>query len=925
MSDYKDTLNLPTTAFPMKANLVSSEPLRLKQWEANNLYGKIRQARQGAPSFILHDGPPYANGNIHLGHAVNKTLKDIVIKVKTLAGFDAPYVPGWDCHGLPIEVNVEKKVGRAGQKISAQEFRQKCREYAQSQVEKQREDFKRLGVLGDWQHPYLTMDYQFEANVIRALRNILANGHLQQGFKPVHWCFDCQSSLAEAEVEYRDKQSASIDVKFSIVDETEFLHHFKAADLGHGPISIVIWTTTPWTLPANRAVALHPELDYALVQIADERYLFAHDMLGHIMERYGIEHYAVLAVVRGQAFDRLTVQHPFLDRHSLIIMGEHVTTEAGTGAVHTAPAHGDDDYRAGLHYDLVIDNIVQGNGCYVTDLPLLGGKHITVANHLIIELLKQNNKLLQYCQLQHSYPHCWRHKTPIIFRATSQWFVSMQRKHLEQQALQALDKIQWLPTWGQERMRNMLVDRPDWCISRQRTWGVPIPLFIHKQTQALHPDMLTIMEKVATQVEQAGIDAWYELDDQELLGDAVKDYDKLTDVLDVWFDSGLSHYCVLDARKELHAPADLYLEGSDQYRGWFQTALLTRLAITGEAPYKALITHGFTVDASGRKMSKSLGNTIEPEKIYQTLGADILRLWIASTDYTGEMTISDEIFKRNADVYRRLRNTARFLLSNLYDFDPKQHLVPAEKMVALDLWAIDCALDYQQQIINAYDQYQFHIAMQKIHHFCSIEMGSFYLDIIKDRQYTCKTDGLARRSTQTAIYHIVEALVRWMAPVLAFTADELWSYLPGQREESVHLATWYTRLTTLNEKAAFTQEAWQQIMQIRTEVNKALEDSRAQGSIGSGLEAEVQLEVEANTYAALSKLGDELRFVLITSQVTLTKVAEGFNVQVFASPHAKCERCWHRRADVDSNKNYPLICSRCVENIAGEGEVRYFA
>ena len=917
MTDYKQTLNLPKTGFPMKANLAQREPEMLERWQTADLYAARMAAHADAKHYICHDGPPYANGNIHLGHAVNKVLKDIICRSQFLNGFAAPYVPGWDCHGLPIEINVEKKVGKPGVKVSAKEFRQACRDYAAKQVDGQRADFKRLGVLGEWDNPYLTMQFPYEASVIRALKEITAKGYLKQGFKPIYWCFNCQSSLADAEVEYQDKISPSVDVKFTAVNDADLTTVFAVPDAGEGPISLVIWTTTPWTLPANQAVAVNPELNYALVQVGEQRFVLAEAMVESAMARYGVEDYTVLATVKGELLNKLPLQHPFMDRQVPIVLGDHVTTDAGTGAVHTAPAHGEDDFRVGRKYDLSLESPVGANGVFQADLAELGGQFVFKANPAIIELLQQHGKLVQLTELQHSYPHCWRHKTPVVYRATPQWFVGMEK--LAQQALATLPSINWKPAWGEERMANMLTDRPDWCISRQRAWGVPIPLFTHKDTNELHPDTINIMEDVAKQVEQQGIEAWFEYDPKPLLGDNADDYVKCTDVLDVWFDAGCSHYAVLEQRPELQSPADVYLEGSDQYRGWFQSSLLTGVAIKGESPYKNLVTHGFTVDSKGRKMSKSVGNVIAPEKILKQYGADILRLWIASTDFSGEMTVSDEILKRNADVYRRLRNTARFLLSNINDFDFDNDKLAADNMVAIDRWIVMRAYESQQEIIKDFSQCNFHAAMQKVHHFCSVELGSFYLDIIKDRQYTCKTDGTARRSAQTAMVLILEALVRWLAPVLCFTADEIWQNIPGERSSSVHLETWFTDLE-LGYQEGFDNVYWQQVLAIRDDVNKQIEAARKVGEIGSALDAEILIAAPADKLAVLEKIGnDELRFVFITSDANVVASETGeLQVVVKKSGFVKCERCWHHR------ENVVKICERCEANISGSGEERLF-
>ena len=946
MTDYKQTLNLPKTSFPMKANLSQREPAMLKRWDEMDLYGQIRKARAGRELFILHDGPPYANGEIHIGHAVNKILKDIIVKARTMSGYDAPYIPGWDCHGLPIELNVEKKVGKVGRKVDAPTFRKACREYAQKQVNKQREGFIRLGVLGDWPNPYQTMDFRFEADIVRALGQIIEKGHLQQGSKPVHWCTDCGSALAEAEVEYEDRSSPAIDVRFSVLDEEALLarcDHVEGHD-GKGPISVVIWTTTPWTLPANQAVALNAELDYVVVQcdgVAEhgpERLVVADALLKDVMLRYGIEQYQVMAYCKGSDLEGLKLAHPFYDREVPIILGDHVTTEAGTGAVHTAPGHGQEDYVVGARYGLKIDNPVGGNGVFLPDTELFAGEHVFNANAHVVEELNTRGKLVHETRLQHSYPHCWRHKTPIIFRATPQWFISMNQQGLQSAALEAIKKVQWMPDWGQARIESMVSNRPDWCISRQRTWGVPITLFVHKQTGKLHPDTQKLIEQAAQRIEAEGVDGWFEMEASELLGDQAADYDKVMDTLDVWFDSGVSHYCVLDREESLRRPADLYLEGSDQHRGWFQSSLLSSVAMHGEAPYKAVLTHGFTVDAKGQKMSKSRGNVIAPQKIMNSMGADILRLWVAATDYRGEMNVSDEILKRIADSYRRIRNTARYLLSNLNGFDPEQNLVAQQDMLALDRWAVDRALQLQEELQQGYEQYQFHQVYQKLHHFCAVDLGGFYLDIIKDRQYTTQENSLARRSTQTALYHIVQAMVRWMAPVLSFTAEELWSHIPAQSGDSVFLSEWYEDLFALQQDD-MGREFWSSIIDVREAVNKELEQLRESGGIGSSLDAEVVIYCEPPLQALLQKLGDELRFVLITSAATVEAMASKpadavahqltdeteIALRVQATEYEKCVRCWHHRDDVGQHAEHSELCGRCIENVAGDGEARHFA
>ena len=946
MADYKDTLNLPSTDFPMRGNLAQREPQMLKRWEDMDLYQKMRDAGQGKPSFILHDGPPYANGDIHIGHAVNKVLKDIIVKSKTLSGFNAPYVPGWDCHGLPIELQVEKKKGKAGVKISADQFRQACRDYAQRQVDGQRKDFIRLGVFGDWDKPYLTMNFKTEADIIRALGKIIKAGHLHKGSKPVHWCADCGSALAEAEVEYEDKTSPAIDVRFKVLDEAAFLSRCHNADgqehSGKGPISVVIWTTTPWTLPANQAVALNPELDYAVIEVEGqygvERLVLAEALLKEAIGRYEFEEHHVVAYCKGSDLEGLKLQHPFYDREVPIILGDHVTTESGTGAVHTAPGHGQEDYAVGLRYDLPVENPVGGNGCFLEGTELFAGEHVFKANAHVIEVLKTKGTLVHDESLRHSYPHCWRHKTPIIFRATPQWFISMDQKGLRETAMQAIKQTQWLPDWGQARIEGMVENRPDWCISRQRTWGVPIPLFVNKQTGELHPETERLIEEVAQRVEASSIDAWFNLEPEELLGADAENYDKVSDTLDVWFDSGVTHYSVLDSHEQLHTPADLYLEGSDQHRGWFQSSLLTSVAIRNAAPYKEVLTHGFTVDAKGQKMSKSKGNVVAPQKVVNQLGADILRLWVAATDYRGEMSVSDEILKRTADAYRRMRNTARFLLANLHGFDPKRDMIGLDEMISLDRWAVDRASQLQQELISAYNSYEFHLIYQRIHNFCNVDMGSFYLDVIKDRQYTTKSDSLARRSAQSAMYHIIEAMGRWLAPILSFTAEEIWQAIPGERSDTVFLEQWYEfpKTTSANK---LDDTFWQLALEVREAVSKRLEELRVAGEIGSSLDAEVDLYCGSELYQQLEKLEDELRFVLITSYARIHRETDRDDqgvhhklttgdemwVTVQACSYEKCVRCWHHREDVGSNKEHPELCSRCIDNVFGDGEPRGYA
>ncbi|HDR1106374.1 TPA: isoleucine--tRNA ligase [Pasteurella multocida] len=929
--DYKNTLNLPETGFPMRGDLAKREPNMLKSWYEKDLYQKIRQASKGKKSFILHDGPPYANGTIHIGHAVNKILKDIIVKSKTALGYDSPYIPGWDCHGLPIELKVEGLVGKPNQNISAAQFREACRQYAAEQVEGQKKDFIRLGVLGDWDNPYLTMNYHTEANIIRAFGKAVENGHLYKGSKPVHWCLDCASSLAEAEVEYEDKVSPSIYVRFSALDSDAVLAKFNATDKGTGNISAVIWTTTPWTIPSNRAIAIHENLDYQLVQFNDERVILAKDLVEEVAKAAGVEQVVILGESKGKDLEWLRFQHPFYDFSVPFILGDHVTTDGGTGLVHTAPDHGHDDYIIAQKNGIEMAGLIGNDGLFKADVPFFAGKGVFESNDLVVAKLQEVGAMLKFSKIKHSYPHCWRHKTPIIFRATPQWFIGMEKQGLRQQALSEIKKVRWIPDWGQARIEKMVENRPDWCISRQRTWGVPVALFIHKETEELHPRTVELVEEVAKRVEQKGIQAWWDLDTAELLGADADNYIKVPDTLDVWFDSGSTYYSVVKDRPEFNGQeADMYLEGSDQHRGWFMSSLMLSTATDNKAPYKQVLTHGFTVDGQGRKMSKSIGNIVTPQEVMDKFGGDILRLWVASTDYTGEISVSDEILKRAADAYRRIRNTARFLLANLNGFDPKRDLVKPEEMMVLDRWAVDCAYQAQNEIKDAYDNYQFHAVIQRLMKFCSIEMGSFYLDIIKDRQYTTKADSLARRSCQTALWHIAEALVRWIAPVLSFTADEIWQYIPGERGEFVFTEEFYNGLFALNANEQMNDAYWQQVITLRNEVNRVLEQARNDKIIGAALEAE--LTIYANdTYAPLlAKLQNELRFVLLTSKAEVKPLADadvaegevkGFAVKVVRSANHKCPRCWH----YSDSKDAESLCSRCEENVNGQGEIRQFA
>jgi isoleucyl-tRNA synthetase len=942
-TDYKATLNLPKTDFPMRANLAQREPTILKEWQDNNLYQQIRTARAGCEKYILHDGPPYANGDIHLGHAVNKTLKDIVVKSRTMSGFDAPYIPGWDCHGLPIEHNVEKKVGKAGVKVDYSTFRQKCRDYAMKQVEGQRKDFVRIGIFGDWDRPYLTMNFGVEADIIRALGKIAENGHLVKGYKPVYWSVVGGSALAEAEVEYQDKTSFSIDVAYPVNDAAQLEKVGAAFDglPGEGSVNVLIWTTTPWTIPSSQAISMGADVEYVLVQCQTEsgpmRLIFAQALLETVMQRLEIEGYSVLATCQGAALENLVAEHPFYQRNIPVLLGDHVTTDAGTGCVHTAPDHGMEDFTVAKQYGIGTLNYVMDNGLFRDDVELFAGEHVYKVEEHIIEVLRENNRLLACGKITHSYAHCWRTKTPLIYRATPQWFISMDKNGLLDKAKAAIKNVSWHPEWGEARIEGMLDGSPDWCVSRQRTWGVPIALFVHKQTGELHPNSSEVIEKVALLVEDSGIDAWYEADAAELIGEDADDYQKVTDTLDVWFDSGVTHASVINAREELQYPADLYLEGSDQHRGWFQSSLKTAIAINGTAPYKAVLTHGFTVDENGRKMSKSIGNVIPPQKVINELGADVLRLWISSADFSAEMTVSDEILKRAGESYRRIRNTARYFLSNIDGFDPAVHAIDHNDLLALDRWAIDCAAQLQEDIIDDYKNFQFHQVYQKLHNFCVRDMGGFYLDIIKDRIYTCAEDSLPRRSAQTALFHIAEAFVRWIAPILSFTAHEIWSFMPGDRSNSVFVAQWYP-LQRLTDAELINQQDWAVILQAKEAINKVIEDQRNLGNVKGALEADIEVFADDQLRNSLAKLGDELRFVTITSKAALRDLGEathgdavsdslmdGLKVSLKRSDASKCVRCWHFIDDVGSNADHPEVCGRCVANISGESEVRRYA
>ena len=928
MTDYKDTLNLPKTDFAMKANLPNKEPKMIEFWKEIDLEKAVADARIGRDKFILHDGPPYANGEIHTGHAAQKVLKDIVIKSQTLNGKYAPFVPGWDCHGLPIELNVEKKIGKVGQKVDASEFRAACRQYASSQIDLQKKDFQRLGIIGDWDNPYVTMDYSFEANIIRALGKIISKGHLKRGDKPVHWCVDCKSSLAEAEVEYQDKISTSIDFLFPIAEEfVEQIFSLTSKNKNF----VASWTTTPWTLPGNLALTVNESFTYQLVEIEhkDEKInlILAKDLVKETMERIDRAKFKILGTCQGNDLVGFKANHPYLDRDSLIISGNHVTTDAGTGIVHTAPGHGLEDYAVCKENGIEVLSPVNGNGTYKDDVERFAGQFVFKANDNIVKTLDDEGVLLGDSSYEHSYPHCWRHKSPVMFRATPQWFISMESKNLLKQSLESVNNIRWEPDWGESRMTTMLESRPDWCISRQRTWGVPIALLIHKETGDLHPKSQEIIEKVSELVEIKGIQAWHDVQISDLIEDP-ESYEKITDCLDVWFDSGVTHACVLSENEKLQFPADLYLEGSDQHRGWFQSSLLTSIAINEEPPYKAVLTHGFVVDGDGKKMSKSLGNVISPQKIWETMGADVLRTWIASTDYTKEIVLSDDILKRSSDSYRRIRNTIRFLLGNLSDFDGKK--VSPEKMTQLDKWMIHRCKNLQDEIIQDYLDYNFHQAFQKIHNYCANDLGGFYLDILKDRLYTSKQDSDARRSAQLALSNILQALLRWISPILSFTAEEAWQSLDNEIK-SVHLLEWFNDWVEIVD-LKFSDEDWKEILELRSEVNKHIEEARNNEIIGSSLDAEIEILCGAKLFNLLEEFNEELRFIFITSEakailseIDVSDENNKIQITVKKSSNEKCVRCWHSRPEVGSIKDNESICNRCLENVYGEGEVRNFA
>jgi len=943
MADYKSTLNLPDTPFPMRGDLAKREPQWVREWNEKGVYQRLRAVSKGRPRFVLHDGPPYANGDIHIGHAVNKILKDVIVKSKTMAGFDAPYVPGWDCHGMPIEVQIEKKHGK---NLPAGETQRLCRAYATAQIAQQKQDFQRLGVLGDWDNPYLTMAYRNEADEIRGLGLLLRKGYIFRGLKPVNWCFDCGSALAEAEVEYEDRKDPAIDVGFEFFEREKIAAAFGLKSLPDKKGYIVIWTTTPWTLPGNQALNVHPDFMYALVDTDRGMLIVADGMLvpeaesealaiPKLLNKYQIKSWKVIGLAKGKALENIRFRHPFYDRSAPVYLGSYVTLDTGTGIVHSSPAYGVEDFESCRRYGMKDDEIltpVMGDGKFAATLPFFGGLSIWDANWKIISHLNDNKNLFAKETIVHSYMHCWRHKTPVILRATIQWFAGMDEvpgyqgakpaESLRQTALRGIEATEFFPAWGKARLHGMIANRPDWTLSRARQWGVPMPFFVHKETGALHPRTLELLEEVARRVEQGGIETWQTATTGEFLGADAAHYEKVKDTIDVWFDSGSTHLTVL---KGSHAgesafPADLYLEGSDQHRGWFHSSLLVSCMMNGAPPYKALLTHGFVIDLEGRKMSKSKGTGMAPQQVAGTLGAEILRLWVASGDCSGELTISNEILKRVVESYRRVRNTLRFLLANTSDFDPARHAVPVAQMTEIDRYALALAARLQAAVVEDYRAYQFHLVTQKLQSFCAEDLGAFYLDICKDRLYTCGKDSPARRSAQTAMWHITNSLLRLMAPILSFTAEEAWKIFNGNGAMSVFEEIWHLLPASGLDQSVV--DHWENVRQFRAIVTRRIEERRAQKELGSPLQAELDIRAHGPVHESLARLGDELRYVLITSRATVHE-AKGSpaQVDVKASEQPKCERCWHYRADVNGEG----LCGRCEGNLRGAGEERHHA
>ena len=919
--NYRDTLNLPQTELSMKAGLPKKEPEILDFWNDIGLYEKIRQQNLNNKKFILHDGPPYANGAIHLGHSVNKILKDITIKSKTLQGLDAPYVPGWDCHGLPIELNVEKKHGKRSELVQNKKmFQEACKEYALTQIESQKKDFIRLGVLGEWDNPYKSLDSSFEANAVRALGKIYEAGHIEKGEKPVHWCQDCGSALAEAEVEYQDKTSKSIDVAFKANEQSlKKLNEVFATNIVDG-ISFVIWTTTPWTIPSNVAVCINPELDYALIKLDGKHLVIAEAMIELCMERWGTTSELVSKTLGKNLVD-ISLIHPFIERNSELLHGDHVTTEAGTGCVHTAPAHGLDDYFICKKHGIETFKALNSKGFFKEEFEFIAGLPASKADPLVIEKLNEVKALVNCEDFHHSYPHCWRHRSPLIFTSTAQWFISMNKSGLLNEALQSISGVSWEPSWGEQRIEGMLTDRPDWCISRQRNWGVPITLVVHKESGAIHPNQSELFKQFANLIEENGISSWESLDLNEFIDDG-DSYIKITDSLDVWFDSGVTHFAVSEQRFEEGIVADLYLEGSDQHRGWFQSSLLTSIAMNGRAPYKAVLTHGFVVDENGRKQSKSLGNVVSPQKVWDSLGADILRLWVASADFRSEMVASDEILKRVSDQYRRIRNTFRFILGNLNDFDESKKIV-FEDQIELDKWIVLETSKLQEDVLKLYESYSYHNVVQKIHNFCVNELGGIYLDIVKDRLYTCKDSSHARQSCQTSLNYVLNTMVRLTAPILSFTSEEIWQTHPSLKgqNESIFLSKYFE--SKQEGECVISSSDWARIFEIKDIVNQSIERLRNENKLKGSLDSNVIISANEEDKSVLDKLGSELHFVFISSQASVID-GDTLSIQIDQMSDEKCTRCWHRDSTVGESKVHPEICSRCEENIDQSGESRSF-
>ncbi|RJP77901.1 MAG: isoleucine--tRNA ligase [Desulfobacteraceae bacterium] len=928
--DYKNTLNLPNTQFPMKASLAGKEPVQLEQWEKDRLYEKIRKASKGKDKFILHDGPPYANGHIHIGTAMNKILKDIIVRSKQMEGFDAPYVPGWDCHGLPIEHNVDQKLGSKKNGMTQVEIRKECRSYAEGFIDIQREEFKRLGVMGEWDNPYLTMKYRYEAIIARECCKFALQGSLFKSKKPIHWCCSCKTALAEAEIEYADDKSPSVFVKFALKDSSDH----AIPELSGKKTSVVIWTTTPWTLPANLAIALHPDFIYAAVEISgSEVLILAKDLVEGCMKTFGMKDYTIIREFDAKTLERKACVHPFYNRESMIILGDHVTLDAGTGCVHTAPGHGREDYEISLQYGIDAYSPVEDNGCFSDDVEFFSGQFVFKANHEIIQKLKENNALLAEEKIDHSYPHCWRCKKPVIFRATPQWFISMDKTNLREKSLKEIDRVKWIPSWGRERIYGMIENRPDWCVSRQRSWGVPITVITCEKCDTIHINE-TIVEKIFSLFDEHGADAWLEKDVSEFLEPGAvcqkcgsTSFVKETDILDVWFDSGVSHAAVLEERDYLAWPADLYLEGSDQHRGWFHSTLLTAVETRNSAPYKSVLTHGFVVDAAGKKMSKSVGNVVAPKEVIQKYGAEILRMWVAASDYRDDVRISDAILKQLSDAYRRIRNTCRFIIGNISDFQPEQDAVSLEEMTDIDRFALHKLCDIVNKARKAYHTYEFHIIYHALYNYCTVDLSAFYLDILKDRLYTSPPKSIRRRSAQTAMHIILDSIVKIMAPIMPFTSEEIWSYMPetGTKEESVHMSA----LPVVDEKWKQDSLArkWEKMIIVRGEITKALEAARVKKLIGHPLDASITIQTTGDLFALLDSYANELKSIFIVSKVQLTReklqgdvfsgeTKEEINILIEAASDQKCERCWIYDPSVGQHSEHPTICTRCCTALA---------